>query len=110
MHFCNCLTSGGRIGSFLVLFDLGEATLGASRQGKKTNDETRCGKIAWYLEILQFHCFRWCLAEVLHWHIEVVDALVDVVCAAVLKTCGFTIVLVHRLRTLFTHQPLHPKP
>ena len=27
-----------------------------------------------------------CLVEVLQWHIEVVDALVDVVCAAVLNT------------------------
>ena len=57
-----------------------------------------------------FNCFRGCLAEVLHWHIEVVDALVDVVCAAVLKTCGFTLVLVPCLSTLFTHQPLKPKP
>ena len=53
---------------------------------------------------------RGCLAEVLHWLIEVVDALVDVVCAAVLETCGFTLVLVPCLRTLFTHQPLNPKP
>ena len=37
-------------------------------------------------------CFRGCLAEVIHWHIEVVDALVDVVCAAVLKTYGFPMV------------------
>ena len=52
--------------------------MGASGQPKKTNGETRCVKIAWY-------------SGILYWHIEVVVARVDVVCAAVLKTYGFTL-------------------
>ena len=57
-----------------------------------------------------FSSFRRCLAEVLHWHIEVVDALVDVVRVAVFKTYGFTLVLIALLITLFKHQPVDPKP
>ena len=44
------------------------------------------------------------LVEVLQWHIEVVDALVDVVCSAVFYTLGFTMVSVTFVITRFTHQ------
>ena len=45
------------------------------------------------IRVLVFSCiFSGCLDEVIHWHIEVVDALVDVACAAFLKTYGVAIV------------------
>ena len=70
-----------------ICLTLGVATLGASGQGNKTNGDTRCAKIAWFSGIrFWFIRFRWFLAEVIHWHIEFVGALVDVVCAAVLNT------------------------
>ena len=44
-----------------------------------------------------------CLVDVLQWHIEVVDAVVDVVCVAVLNTLSFTLVKRALLITLFKH-------
>ena len=53
----------------------------------------------WY-----FLRYRGCLAEVLHWQIEIVDALVGVVCVVVLATCGFTTVFIAVVITRFKHQ------
>ena len=50
------------------------------------------------------------MVEVLHWYIEVVDAVVDVVCVAVVATCGFTMVLMAFVITHFKHQPFNPLP
>ena len=60
---------------------------GNAAQGMTTHDVPRSLAIR---ECWRFCRLRVCLAEVLHWHIEVVDALVDVVCAAVLDTYGFS--------------------
>ena len=51
-----------------------------------------------------------CLVEVLQWHIEVVDALVDVVRAAVLNTLSVSVVNIFVLITFFKHKPVNPKP
>ena len=61
-------------------------------------------------EYCYFISSRGCLVEVLQWHIEVVDALVDVVCAAALDTWSFTVDKRALLHTLFKHEPFNPKP
>ena len=105
MHFCNRSAAGGRNG-FCVshLFYLGVATLGAPGRRNKTNGERRCDKIAWSSGIMCSICFRRCFAYFLYWHIELVDALVDVVCSAVLMTYGLTHVLTGVLITRFKYQ------
>ena len=71
---------------FLHLFDLGE--LPWVHRGKATKQMTKHDVLR-SLGIREYcflFSFIWFWAVVLHWHIEVVDSLVDVVCTAVLNT------------------------